>query len=518
MSIPSLEESQQMMLEHWDKSSYPALVYVETTNFCNARCTYCLYERMERPVTTMSFGKFKVVANKVAQRGLRIGAMFCFGEPLADKNIFDKIVYARSVGAIKGYLGLNTNCTYLTPEKYDSILSACQNITLSFPHTEKKFEELTKLNWEECYNNAIEFIRYRNRKKPEFIIKIGCNDVTGHDRSAVKRAFKGFRVDWARDAEIKWGSKVITGVIDRSIMYHRWFCDGYKGALQIKPNGDCCFCAYDVLRSETRFANIFENSWEEIEENFKNLWKRPASLCLRCDFWWNYKQMVAGGWKRGKHIDSSWQYAYLDSLEKFWEDKHKEKDIRFLTDSSEKSIQKYFGIDIQPDQKVLKIGLGTGRESRELAARGIHVWGLDISKSALDNSSQWIQGGWTDPKELPSEYFDVAVSHLVAQHMTDIDLFDQLVHVFRSLKENGRLYIQYASSLSNEIYREGLREQQYGLVRRSPDDMRRVIELAGGVIVSQSASKFFDPKEATDDAYWNGFVAKRLKLVKAIGG
>lgn len=308
-----LQKSAEMMRTKWEKGgTYPTLVYVETTNFCNAKCKYCLYERMERPVETMTFDQFKFIADKVKQRGLKIGAMFCFGEPLSDRNLFEKINYGKAVGVMTSYLGLNTNCSLLTPNLFDGILSACSNMTLSFPNTREEFEELTKLNWNKCYNNAIAFIEYRDRHKPEFQIEIGCNDVTGHNRTKVKEEFKKYNVMYARDAEIKWLSKLILGIIDRPIMYPKWTCDGHKGAMQIKPNGDCCFCAYDVVKSETKFANIFENTWEEIEANFKAAWSKPSSLCLRCDFWWNYFQLKEEGhWKKGPHIDDSWQKEYL---------------------------------------------------------------------------------------------------------------------------------------------------------------------------------------------------------------
>ena len=133
MPVPSLEQSSERMRHLWDNDTYPKLLYVETTNFCNARCSYCLYERMERPVEHMSMDRFKELVHKIQKRsGLKIGAMFCFGEPLYDKQLFEKIRYARTHGVITKHIGLNTNCTYLTEDKFDDILQTCQNITLSF--------------------------------------------------------------------------------------------------------------------------------------------------------------------------------------------------------------------------------------------------------------------------------------------------------------------------------------------------------------------------------------------------
>lgn len=499
-----LGESSEMMRHHWDKDKYPKLVYIETTNACDARCTYCLYERMERPVEVMGNEEFRFVADKVKAGGLKIGAVFCFGEPLLDQELFGKIKYARDIGVATKYLGLNTNCSCLTPDRYEDIFSSISNMTLSFVNVGKEFEDLTKLNWDTCYNNAIQFIKYRDRRHPNFNIEIGCNDVTGHNRGVVKQAFKGYKVNWARDAEIKWGQKITIGVIDRSIMYYNWSCDGHKGAVQIKPNGDCCFCAYDVIRNETVFANIFKDSWEDIERKFKERWKRPQQFCLRCDFWWNYFQMVDGGWKRGKYIDSSWQNAYLEDRRDFWDKNHRQNNIRFLTGSSGVQVWKYLNVNPKPGMVMLNIGLGVGREGWEANARGVNVFGLDISQVAIDRSKPRLVEGFTSSKDLPSGIFDLAVSNLVAQHMTSIDLIIQMKDVLRSLTDGGVFAIQYASPIKEEIYREDVEHQKWGLVRRTKEEFARLVSMAGGEIVSESKTKYFNPAKATDDACWNG--------------
>lgn len=523
--VPSLAQSSEAMRRHWDGQRYPKLVYVETTNFCNARCEYCLYERMERPVEHMSLDDFKRVADKVKQRGLKIGAMFCFGEPLADRTLFEKIHYGKAINVMKGYLGLNTNCSLLTSALYDKILGTCGNMTLSFVNTGEDFERLTKLSWDRCYTNAIKFIKYRDQHRPDFKIQIGCNDVGGHDRGKVQAAFRGYNIAWARDAEIQWGAKVITGVIDRSIMYHSWTCDGYKGAVQVKPNGDLCFCAYDVIRNETRFANIYEHSWEEVEQRFKQRWREPSSLCLRCDFWWNYKQMVAGGWKRGPHIDDSWQGAYLGGhIDEHWKEQHREQNIRYLTGSNMKRVAEYLGVskilNSQKDMLVLNVGVGTGRCTRDLVKMGHTVDVLDVCEEAMVTGFK--MGARTaiySPEGLGSDQFDLAISNLVCQHMTDIDLFEQMVNVLRSLKEGAPFAVQYASPTKpGEVFREDLEAQKLGLVRRTKEHFQRLVEMAGGKVVWAAPTKYFDLRKATDDACWNGVWVRRERLVKPIGG
>jgi MoaA/NifB/PqqE/SkfB family radical SAM enzyme len=516
MLVPTLDIASETMRRHWEAAQYPRLVYVETTNFCNARCRFCLYDRMERPVVRMSLDRFKRLAEKVSERGVKIGAMFCFGEPLADAELFQKIAYGRRIGVLTEYQGLNTNVSLLTRDRWDEILENCSNITLSFANTGARFEELTGLKWNLCYKNAINFIEYRDRTRPEFQVEIGCNDVTGHDREAVRRAFDGYLVDWARDAEIQWGSKVITGVIDRSIFAHslgaEWTCDGYKGALQVKPNGDCVFCAYDVIRSETRFANIFSDSWDAIEAGFKSLWREPSSLCLRCEFWWNYHQMVAGGWKRGPSVDPSWQRSY-DSIEPFWNEQHDAKNIRFLTGSSLAQIVSYLevGKEVRRANTVLEIGVGTGSATRALASAGKTVLALDVSRPALDAVSDVAPRAFTAPADLPSGEADLALCFLVAQHLPDVDLFLLVRHAIRCLRPEGLLAIQYASPAdpTMHVYSETAEQQRMGRVQRTREHMARVIRASGGEVATESETKVFSPEAATDDNTWNGVLVRR---------
>ncbi len=306
--------------DHWDDPAkpWPSIVYVETTNYCNAKCLCCLNHRCRRTRGTMSMELFRRLADLVKERGLQIGAMFCFGEPLIDRTLTEKYAYARALGILPDHVGLNTNCTFLTPERYEGILQHTPNIILSFFSTGAEYERLTGLSWEDSYGKALEFIRYRDRVKPFYPIFIGCNAVKGNNLAAVKQAFAGYNVAHARDAEIRWGGSVITGVIDRTIMYHDWRCDGFKGALQVKWNGDCEFCAYDVIGSpaggETKFGNILEHSWDELRARFVAKWRSGCSLCLRCDYWHKAKEVFAAGMRRPDPLPDDWydwQLPYL---------------------------------------------------------------------------------------------------------------------------------------------------------------------------------------------------------------
>lgn len=311
----------------WDDQNrpWPSIVYIETTNNCNAHCLSCLNDECKRVRGIMSLEDFKTIADKVKAKGLKIGAMFCFGEPLIDKTIFKKYKYAKEIEVLSsGHVGLNTNVSLLTSDFWDEILNFTPNIILSFFNTEKEYERLTGLDWKTSYKNAIDFIKYRNSVNPNYPIFISVNKVKGHNLENVKKAFEGFNVKFVQDAELRWAGVVITGVIDRMIMYPGWRCDGYKGALQIKWNGDTEFCAYDIVGTkeggETKFGNILTDSWEKLDSNFRKEWKKGNSCCLRCDYWHKCKIIIANGYKKPNKLPDNWyewQENFLKKGEKY---------------------------------------------------------------------------------------------------------------------------------------------------------------------------------------------------------
>lgn len=209
------------------------------------------------------------------------------------------------------------------------------------------------------------------------------------------------------------------------------------------------------------------------------------------------------------------QTSYKDKfcmLKAYWDKNHKQSNVRFLTGSKGKRVWSYLGVNPIEGISLLNIGLGTGRESFEANVRGVSVYGLDISDHAVLEGvlANYLLKGWTTSEELPDNKFDLAVSHLVAQHMTTIDLLEQMKNVLRSLKKEGVFAIQYASPAKDgEAYREDVEAQKMGLVRRTQEEFKRIVLWAGGEIIGRSETKYFNPDKAADNACWNGVRIKR---------
>ena len=124
-------------------------------------------------------------------------------------------------------------------------------------------------------------------------------------------------------------------------------------------------------------------------------------------------------------------------MKQWWDSIHEKynetKDFKFLTNSNPILAVKNLNIDLIKDKKILEIGVGTGNSTKYYYDKGLEVSALDISDVALERVEQYIIKSYTPDDILPSKYFDIAVSNLVAQHMNDEDLSNQIKQVLESL-------------------------------------------------------------------------------------
>jgi len=151
---------------------------------------------------------------------------------------------------------------------------------------------------------------------------------------------------------------------------------------------------------------------------------------------------------------------------------------------------------IVPGKSVLEIGVGDGTDVKKLHAKGLAVHALDITPAALKKVEAFSEKLWLESQIelLPEKYFDVAISHLVAQHISNETLSRQIRCVLQSLKPRGLFAMQFADRINgtpNESYREDLEVQRAGGVCRSLEMMKKIVQSGGGRIVWVSKARNF---------------------------
>ena len=197
-----------------------------------------------------------------------------------------------------------------------------------------------------------------------------------------------------------------------------------------------------------------------------------------------------------------------ESDKEWWESAHRENDFDYVSGYSGHDIWRRLEVEdrIVAGAVVLNIGVGQGLCTRDLAARGCIVHALDITPAALARVEDVIAGGWLAENlgALPSRTFDLAISHLVTQHLRDADLLAQMRAVLRALKPSGIFAMQFIGPAPKGLP-EGLQEHaKTGGVVRSPETIARFAEEAGGVVVRSA------PKEGTE--YWQWHMAQIRKI------
>ncbi len=81
-----------------DVAPLPEILQIEATNLCNARCVFCPRDRMERKQGVMEMALYRKIVDESAALGIRNVRLHNYGESLIDRQIVEKIRYAKSKG------------------------------------------------------------------------------------------------------------------------------------------------------------------------------------------------------------------------------------------------------------------------------------------------------------------------------------------------------------------------------------------------------------------------------------
>lgn len=186
----------------------------------------------------------------------------------------------------------------------------------------------------------------------------------------------------------------------------------------------------------------------------------------------------------------------------FWDNAHRTQHLGNITGSAaEYELLNLKASDLAvPGARVLNIGLGTGSTTETLITMGCRVSVHDISPVAMEKFGGRVEGAYLpeDLPKLPSGYFDVALSHLVMQHMKDEDLVWQMRHVIRSLKPLGSFAFQFITAWQHprDSFLFDVKVDNTVLYCRTPAWMARTVEAAGGILLQHEITENFHWKFA----------------------
>lgn len=208
------------------------------------------------------------------------------------------------------------------------------------------------------------------------------------------------------------------------------------------------------------------------------------------------KRLYAQKKQKGVFTSAGGPWGQSELIKAWWERQHRTNRKNYLAGSSGPSVWEFLHIEdrIRKGTVALEIGVGLGLCTEATHQRGVLLSVLDISEVGLQRVGKWTEARYRLASRLPSDTFDLAFSHLVAQHMSDEDLVAQMRQVLRSLKQRGVFAMQFADSPRTS---QDMHTQETGGVCRSPEAMQKLVAKAGGQLTWLSQGK-----ELAHDVKW----------------
>jgi radical SAM protein with 4Fe4S-binding SPASM domain len=272
-------------------------VIIETTNICNAKCIMCPHTKMQRRMGVMDNEVFELIVKKLKADRISPLAFILngFGEPLADKKIFERIAllkkeFPQSVLKFYSNLGLANEDATL-----GLVSSGLDEINVSFNGYDKEnYEDTMKISYQKTLENLRRLIAKKNEVGSKLKIRISMTLVSHNDGDEKK-----FIKEWSGQVDSVSVNKIHTynnSVEDVSgknkINYKKltYPCKYLWNTLVFGVSGDMFLCCLDY-EGEYNFGNIREKGVLEIfySEAFENIRKKHLEnniknikMCANC--------------------------------------------------------------------------------------------------------------------------------------------------------------------------------------------------------------------------------------------
>lgn len=272
-------------------------IEIETSSVCNARCVFCLYNKMTRDKTVMSDETFSRIVDRLLESGIRPTALLLngFGEPLIDRKLPERIARLRSLfpaTPIKFHSNFSlADDAWIT----DLLKSGLSEINISFNGIDQQsYEENMRLDYHKTLGNIKKLVQSRNASKSRLIIRISIAVTRFNERDfGIYRKFRNelgvdsVVVNKALDmigADISPKGRYTLNLGRRPLP-----CKALWGSIVIDVKGNIVLCCIDY-DSKHIFGNVFERplmdiyycrELEDIRKNHLSGRISPA-VCAAC--------------------------------------------------------------------------------------------------------------------------------------------------------------------------------------------------------------------------------------------
>jgi hypothetical protein len=168
----------------------PEIVQIESTNICNAKCVFCPRDDMERKQGVMDMALFRKVADECAALGITHVRMHNYGEAFVDRQLVEKVRYAKSIGIAE--VGLISNGSLITEAAAHGMVEAgLDAINISVDAAGKEVFEKTRvgLKYDKVVANIERLLRIREeagKRRPKLILSFVRQDNSNEERAFIE--------------------------------------------------------------------------------------------------------------------------------------------------------------------------------------------------------------------------------------------------------------------------------------------------------------------------------------------
>lgn len=282
---------------------YPRLVAVETTNRCNAKCSFCPNNALARERRVMSDELFRKVITDCKQFDLPAIEPFLQGEPFVDPNIFERLALINEQ-LPKTALRLYSNGAALTPKKSDELRKInVDKLYISLNTIVKdRYEKLVGLPFEKTMDN-LRYLATPNANgtvAPTIVVRLTLvEETTKAEILEFKELCASLNVK-----PMAVGLFNYKGDVHSSLPVPSYPCE-HIDRLDILSNGETTLCCMDQ-EGEYGFGNVIDNSVLEVFNNAKASLVRKMHRegkrkefepCDRCNLFWPSFSKLSPLWK-----------------------------------------------------------------------------------------------------------------------------------------------------------------------------------------------------------------------------
>jgi ubiquinone/menaquinone biosynthesis C-methylase UbiE len=249
-----------------------------------------------------------------------------------------------------------------------------------------------------------------------------------------------------------------------------------------------------------------KNAEQSVGWTDREMWRALRDLPFTSKVWRNPPDRTPASlnvclWKRGPLEHN----AEMEAARRRWNECHKAQAVGPLTGSGATGVLKNHALSglIRSGMTVLDIGVGLGDMAKHLHKVGCTVDSMDIADAAEATVKSYIRSFYRAQEldRLPTNEYDFAISHLVAQHQWDRQLKEQIAAVFASLKVGGTFSLHLAAfddpALNNYAHQ--------GIPQGFDGSMGRTREHSAALIMEAIPSGAYSIKEVGRQMDWPHF-------------